>query len=244
MADSIRGLQPTLANDTTISSQIRTRPARVIGIESICVCWLAEPHEDENANHAESISRLQQIVGSVQTFSDPDELADFATAIKDQKVFVVISVACEQYIVSLLHDLSQIDSIYILCHEKTEHGKWTPQLGKVKGIYTNIEDMCKHLKYRTNQIEHSLTSISIFSSDNLKENEKIDLTNIDSSFIYSQLFKDMILETSYEQTEAALIGHFIEFCRTRYADNPTTLQIIDEFYREYYHRTPAWWYTR
>jgi hypothetical protein len=244
MAESMHELYPTSVIDRTNPSRIRTRPARVIGIENIRVCWFDESHKDESQHHAKSIFHLQQIVSSVQTFNDPDELVDFATEIKDQKLFAIIPVAFAEHIVPLFHNLPQIDSIYILCHGIIEHDKWTLQYRKVKGVYTNIEDICKHLKSHTSQTEHSLASISIFSSDTLKANDKIDLNNIDSSFMYSQLIKDMILETTYEQAETVPIGDFIEFCRKRYADNSVTLQVIEEFYREYYLRTPVWWYTR
>lgn len=244
MTESTHELYPVSVTDTTTPSRIRARPGRVIGIENICVFWLAESHKDEDQEHAESISRLHRIVGSVQTFSDPDELADFATEIKDQKLFVIISTAFAEYIVPLLHDLPQIDSIYILCHERTEHDQWTLQYRKVKGVYTNIEDICEHLKNHTSRAEHSLASISIFSSAILEAHDKVDLNNIDSSFMYSQLIKDMTLEIPSEQIETVLLGHFIEFCRTRYATNSVTLQVIEEFYREYYIRTPVWWYTR
>jgi len=159
----------TSVTSTANSSRFHARSARVIGIENTCICWLVELHKSTSENHAESVSHLQQIANSVKIFNDLDELVDFATEIHDQKLFTIIPMVFIENIVSL-HDILQIDSIYILNEENIGLEKSIRQHTKFKGIYTNMIDICEHLKYRANQAEQSLVSISIFSSDTLDLN--------------------------------------------------------------------------
>lgn len=244
MAMSTREPDSTSIVSTISSSRVHALSARIMEIENICVCWLVKWHNGESSDHIKSISCLQQIVNSVQIFRNADELVDFASEIKGQKLFAIVPVDFAQCIFLPLHHLPQIDSIYILCHEKIEQEQWMLQYRKFKGVYTTIEGICEHLKHHASQMEHSLASISIFDPNTLEAKDKIHLNNIDSSFMYSQLIKDMILETPYDESETALLGNFTEFCRTRYAANAVTLQIIEKFHREYYLHTPVWWYTR
>jgi hypothetical protein len=244
MAESINAQNPKSSTGRENISQISSRPTRAVGIVDIYVGWLAEPNEDANQELPDSILQLYEVTSFVQTFSDPNELVDFATNMKDEKLFVIISASFTEYTIPFLNDLPQIDSIYILCYETIENKEWVTQYQKVKGVYTDITSLCEYLKRHVSEREHSLTSISIFSSAVFEASDKVDLNRIDSSFMYSQLIKEMILEIPYERTETVLHGHFIEFCRTQYADNPATQKVIEEFNREYYLRTPVWWYTR
>jgi hypothetical protein len=59
--------------------------------------------------------------------------------------------------------------------------------------------------------------------------------------MYSQLFKEMLLEMNYdEQTKT----QFVKFCRDEYADNNATLNAVNDFDRDYYLYSPIWWYTK
>ena len=112
---------------------------------------------------------------------------------------------------------------------------------KVKGIYTDLTLLCEHLKRDIKQIEYNLTSISILSSAILETSEKVELNQLEPSFMYSQLFKEMVLEIPQHQTDVRLHDEFVKYCRDKYADNNVTLKVIDEFYRDYYIHTPVWW---
>jgi hypothetical protein len=229
---------------STTSSQSRAHLTCRKVIENCIVCWLDESIEDESRNLVDPISYLDQIGISIEIFSDPDEFVDFATNIKDEKLFIILSDLVVECIVPLLQNMSQIVSIYILCHCKTQHKEHTAKQRKVKGIYTDLTLLCEHLKRDTKQTENNLTSISIISSSLLKTSEKVELNQLEPSFMYSQLFKEMVLEVPLYQADIRLHDEFVKFCRDKYADNAVTLKIIDEFRQDYYIHTPVWWYTR
>ena len=129
--------------------------------------------------------------------------------------------------------IPQIVFIYILCYGKTQYKEQTTNQQKVKGIYTDLTLLCEHLKRDIKQIEYNLTSISILSSAILETSEKVELNQLEPSFMYSQLFKEMVLEIPQNQTDVRLHDEFVKYCRDKYADNNVTLKVIDEFYRDY-----------
>ncbi|CAF4159721.1 unnamed protein product, partial [Rotaria sordida] len=63
---------------------------------------------------------------------------------------------------------------------------------------------------------------------------------IDQSFMYTQLLKDIVFEFRYDEQ---LLKVLIAFCRTQYTGNSHELNTIDKFEQEYELHSPVWWYT-
>lgn len=122
---------------------------------------------------------------------------------------------------------------YIFCGTPSAHADWTKQWKKIKLIHNQIERICESLVKDTIQCEYDLTPTSILSlSDSLHQ----ELNQIDQSFMYSQLLKEILLEMTYDK-EA--IDALVDFCRNNYRDNKHELEIIDEFVRDYYKYSPV-----
>jgi tetratricopeptide (TPR) repeat protein len=156
--------------------------------------------------------------------------------VKNEKVFLIMSGSIGQDFASLMGDFAQVTSIYIYCVDTSEHERWASRHEKVRGIFTRIETLSNELKVDVNLRENALTPISVISPSSTT-----DLNELDSSFMYSQLLKEILLEDEYDEQQKKKL---VDFCRPHYVENISELKKIDEFEQGYPHPSPIWWYTR
>jgi hypothetical protein len=123
-----------------------------------------------------------------------------------------------------------------LLWDKQKHQQWASNFDKIGGVFTKIEDLCKVLKVDVRQSEQDLTPMSIISSSSTT-----DLNELDPSFMYSQLLKEILLEDKSTSLEKKQL---VDFCRLHYAGNDEELKVIDEFEQKYPRPSVIWWYTR
>ncbi len=110
--------------------------------------------------------------------------------------------------------------------------KWT----KVKGVFIDISFICVQLKRDIQQCEQTLTPIGIVSASSA-----IDLHELDPSFMYSQLLKEILLKMEHSER---VKQEFVNFLRVWYHENHAQLHTIDKFERDYDRSSPIWWYTK
>ncbi|CAF1145136.1 unnamed protein product [Rotaria sordida] len=145
---------------------------------------------------------------------------------------MIVSNTLGQSTVPRIHHMSQLDSLYVLQQNKSEHTQWTQEWAKVKGIFTSIDAIYDIVKHDAERWEHDFISISVTGAD---------LTGLDSSFMYTQLFKETLLEMEYKDKEKRELA---EHCRILYSTDTKQLPIINEFEQDYDKHTPIWWYSR
>ncbi|CAF5019238.1 unnamed protein product, partial [Rotaria sp. Silwood1] len=156
---------------------------------------------------------------------------------RDQYIFLIVSGTFGETLVPLVHKYVRLDSIYVFCGQPEKH-TWTKQWDKIKLVVKDIEPICHAIVSDAKQCEEDLTPTSILSAN---DSSNQDLQQVDSSFIYSQLIKDILLEVTYDERA---IGELAEFCRNNFHDNSYESKIIDEFQNDYHKHSPIWWYTR
>ncbi|CAF1045945.1 unnamed protein product [Adineta steineri] len=119
-------------------------------------------------------------------------------------------------------------------HEQSNQ-KWS----KVNGVYTDIQQICDSLKQYINQCNQDLIPMS-FVSMNHDASTYQDLDQLEPTFMYSTLLKEILLELNYSDQA---VKELTDDCREKYKDNDSQLEIIDQFEQEYHQHTPIWWYT-
>ncbi|CAF3981589.1 unnamed protein product, partial [Rotaria sp. Silwood1] len=142
-----------------------------------------------------------------------------------------------QTVVPRIHNIDQIHSIYVFCHKKEKYEEWSKDWSKIKGIYTEITPICDSAQQSARQCDEDSVVITGISS----------LNQIEPSFMYTQLFKEIILEIDFDKKKE--INNLAEYAREKYAGNDKHLQIINEFSEAYpcdseKNNKPIWWYTR
>jgi tetratricopeptide (TPR) repeat protein len=139
----------------------------------------------------------------------------------------------------LIHDIPQLKSIYVFCGvNKSKYEEWSKNYVKIKGVFTEIGLICKALKQDVHQVNQDAIAISFISASDSPGN--IQLDQLDASFMYTQLLKEIILEMNYNRTD---FEEFVNYCRAVFDDNDYVLQEIDKFQRDYNSGLAIWWYT-
>ena len=161
----------------------------------------------------------------------------FLETISNEKACMIISGSLGQHIVPQVHNMSQVDSIFIFCSDKEYHEQWITEWSKIKGIFTEILPICEALKQATQECEHNAMSISIMTTD---DGSKKNLDQLDPSFMYMQIMKEILLDIDFEQKH---FQQYIDYCRDVFKENDRELQNIKKVERQYRDKTPIWWYT-
>ena len=68
---------------------------------------------------------------------------------------------------------------------------------KIKGVFTEITPICEALKKAAQQCEHNAISISFMATSG--DVSKKNLDQLDCSFMYTQILKDILLTIKFEQ---------------------------------------------
>jgi tetratricopeptide (TPR) repeat protein len=215
------------------------RPHNAQIVQNFHLVWLdGSIDENNNDDCRNSITKLRQVINTVNTFTDVDECIDFITDIEGETIFMMVSGSFCQIIVPVVQDISLVSSVYIYCENKASYEKWAQQWSKVKGVDTDIISICGALKQAAQDCDQNSVSISFVKPTNeaLKENHD----QLDSSFMYTQILKEILLTIDFEQEH---INEFLMYCREQFIGNTSELKNVDKIEKEYRHHQPIWWYT-
>jgi tetratricopeptide (TPR) repeat protein len=208
-------------------------------VQNFRLVWLdGSIDEINNADCRNSITKLRQIVNTVNTFTDVDECIDFINDIKEEKVFMISSGALGQTTIPVVHDKPQVSVIYIFGGNKSRYQKWAKEWRKVQGVYKDITSICEVLKQAAQDCDQNSVSISFVKSTDGSSNQ--NLNQLDQSFMYTQILKEILLTIDFEQIHT---NEFLTYCREQFVGNTTELDNVDKIEKEYRHHQPIWWYT-
>ena len=178
------------------------------------------------------------MINDVQVFTESAACVDFLREVDDEKVFVIASGALGKDLVPQIHLLPQVDTIYIFCDNRERHKPWTVEWSKVKDVYTRIKDIREALQHSVKQCNQESTPMSFVSSN--AEGSAVDLDQLEPSFMYTQLFKKILLEMKHDESARK---DLVEYCRKQ-ENLSDELTLIDEFDRQYRPDKAIWWYTQ
>jgi tetratricopeptide (TPR) repeat protein len=215
------------------------RRANASMVQNVLLIWLDNNIDEEDNDCRNTIIQLRQGVNNINTFTDGDQCVNFVSKIKDNKACIIISGSLGQQIVPTVHDMSQVDSIFILSDNKKHHEEWAKDWPKIKGVFTEIKPICEGLKQAAQQCEHNAISISFISTSDA-DASKNNLDHLDCSFMYTQILKEILLSIEFEEQH---IKQFTNYCREVFASNTGDLNNFTQFEQKYREKTPIWWYT-
>ena len=239
MSKAKLGATTQTASSSTQPKDTRRRgQANVQMVQNVLLIWL-DGNIDENSSDCQNTTtHLRRAVNAVNIFTDEGECIQFLEDMANEKACMIISGALGQHIVPRVHDLYQIDSIFIFCGNKTYHEGWAKKWPKIKGVFTEIKPICNALKEAAQQCEQNAVSISIMGVDDTLPNKS--LNQLDPSFMYTQIMKEILLTIHFEQQH---IDEFIQHCRQALDGNSSQLEDVKKLSRDYRKKTPIWWYT-
>ena len=208
-------------------------------VQNFFLVWIDANIDESKADFHNSLSQLRSVVNDVSNFTQEDEAIDFFTDIQGMSGFLIATDTIGDRIVSLIHDIPWLDTIYILANDPYEHKEWVKKWAKIQDIHTNILSICNALESAAKQCDQDSIPLSFVTMTEGVSN--INLNQLEPSFMYTQLFKEILFEMNDEETAIKMLT---DYCRGFYRGNRRDLNIIDEFERTYRSKSPIWWYTR
>ncbi|CAF1438824.1 unnamed protein product [Adineta steineri] len=202
-------------------------------MQNVLLIWLDSNIDETNDDCQNTIKQLRRAINDINTFTEGDQCLEFIETIVNKKACMIISGSVGQHIVSRVHIMSQIDSIFIFCDNQNYHEQWAKEWSKIKGVFTDITSICKALKSAAHQCEQNAIPMSFVGL-----NKKLD--HLDPSFMYTQLIKEILLSIKFEQKH---IQDYINYCRDVFGDDEEEMVHIKQFEDEYPDEPPIFWYT-
>ena len=219
------------------SSNNDNSPAR--NIQNFLLVWLdANIDLANDTDSRNTITQLQKVVHTIHRFTDHNQCIAFINGITEEKVFMIISGTLGEILIPDIHDTCQLESFYIFCRNESKHKQWAKEWVKIKGIFTKIQPICEELKEAADQCDQNTISISFIATDEELSNQSLD--QINQSFIYTQVLKEILLTIEFD---AQSLENFIIYCREQFADNSIELVNITKLKEEYEEDKAIWWYT-
>jgi hypothetical protein len=200
---------------------IEDRSTNMRMMQNILLIWLDNNIDKNNTDCRNTIAQLRCSVNTTKTFTDPDQCVDFLTDIYDENIYMIISGALCQHLVPLIHPITQLQTIFIFCRNKTQLEQWAKHWPKVKGVFTDISSICEALKQAAEECEQNSIPISLVTTDDDVSKKKLD--QLDSSFMYTQILKEILLTIKFEKKHRI---EFLDYCREQFVGNDRELNNI------------------
>lgn len=127
--------------------------------------------------------------------------------------------------------MTQIDAIFIFCDGESRHKEWVKTWSKVKGIYAQIEPIRKVLGLGAKKDNQDCITMECapMRAGEVTEN---NLNQLESSFIYNQLFKNALLDIKHNREKP--VQSLVRHCEKVYYGNSDQLRLIEKFGRNYH----------
>ncbi|CAF1387930.1 unnamed protein product [Rotaria sordida] len=187
-------------------------------VQNFLLVWLDEKIDESVDDYGHSIKQLRRTVNKIETFCETDECIEYILQLQNQKILLIISGALCETVVPRVHNMTQLYSIYVFCQKKEKYEEWAKQWSKVKGIFTEIIPVCDAVRQSARQCDEDSVQIG---------------SEIEPSFMYTQLFKEIILTIDFDKTKE--VKELVEYARKHpdYVENNAQLKLINKFGEEY-----------
>ncbi|CAF1025332.1 unnamed protein product [Adineta steineri] len=219
------------------SSNIR-QPRRHMA-QNYLLIWVDATIDQTNKDCQYTLAQLKSVANDVNLFTESDQCIQALNKVDKQQAFVITSGYLGQHLVPKIHDMPQLDAVYIFCGDKSRHQGWTHNWTKIKGVHTNIQDICQALQIAVKQCDQDAIAVSFLTVNEMASAD--NLNQLEPTFMYTQLFKEILLDMEYGDNA---IKDLVILCRELYLNNKGELKIINEFERDYDPQKAIWWYTR
>lgn len=208
-------------------------------VENTLLVWVDHTIDKSNKDFQRDLTQFQQVINQVIVCTKLDNCVDVLGSIRMEKVFVILSNVPAQDLVSTIHSMAQINSIYILHDDQVQQEQWIKEWPKIKGLYGSITSICEAIQIDKTQCNQDFISMSFIPS--ITSGSNVVLNQLDPSFMYTQLFMNTLLEMKHNEQS---LKDFVVYCGNAYADNLNTLQLINRFEHDYYSTESLFWYTQ
>ncbi|CAF1632004.1 unnamed protein product [Adineta ricciae] len=203
-------------------------------VDDYYLLWMDTMIDESNKDHQSVLEQLHSFINDIEICTNEQKCMEFINENDDRKIFLIISECLAQHLLSEIHEKSQVIGIYLLSHNRSNDEELMKKWNKIQRLYTSTTSICKMLQPVVKQYDHNSVNMSY-----IPENE--NLNQLEANFMYTQLFKEILLEIEYDEYS---IKRLATYWRELFADSKVKLNLIDEFDRLYCSEKAIEWYTR
>ncbi|CAF0812096.1 unnamed protein product [Adineta steineri] len=207
--------------------------------QNYLLIWVDANIDEGNKDCQDTLTQLKNVVNDVKLCTEPNQCIQVLNRVDKEQVFVITSSPLGKQLVPEIHDIPQLDAIYIFCDNKSRDEGWTQHWTKIKGVHTNIKEICQALQVAVKQCDQDSTAVSFLTVHEMASTD--NLNQLDPTFIYTLIFKEILLDI---ECDRKAINDLATCSREFFGGKPTELQVINEFERGYDPQKAIWWYTR
>jgi hypothetical protein len=107
-------------------------------LETFSLLWL-DAQVDSSRENQEAQKQLRNIINYLKTFDDESQCEQYISTFSPQdRVVLIVSGRLGQTIVTRIHHLRHIISIYVYCRDKQIHEQWSKHFTKVFHLISSI----------------------------------------------------------------------------------------------------------
>ncbi|CAF1448532.1 unnamed protein product [Adineta steineri] len=210
--------------------------------ESITLIWFDKSIDLNSKDIQLTKAMLKEINDYTLLFTNIDACIQYIESIKSETIFLIVSGSDAHNLLSKIHNLRQIDSIFIFCMDKLKYDKTLVEKRdyyKIIDIFTEQSSLIKSIQRTIQLVERQM---DIFSLYNKNQKSIRDLTKESASFIWHQLLKEVLQKMPSGDKNAK--QDMIEKCRLYYRGNKKELKNIEDFDKNYSINNAIQWYTK
>ncbi|CAF1409819.1 unnamed protein product [Adineta ricciae] len=198
-------------------------------MQDIPIVWL-DSSTNNSHDFYDTTTQLECILPEINTFTDNDQCVEFIVDNFDTKVYLIISESIEQFIIPCIHDIPNVDSIFIFSDSKDQYEQRIKQWIKVKGVCSDITRICRQI---TRRYESDDIPISV-----IPPGKKPD--QLDPTFMYTQIMKEILLTIEFEHKHTK---EFVDYCCHTSIDDKIDHKKVKQLEDEYDKDAAIRWYT-
>jgi hypothetical protein len=200
-----------------------------------------------NGDIHQMIGELHRTFHTLHKFGEWNACIDFITGVYEDDIIYLVTIAryMNYQLLPLFDSLNQVKVISLLCdkNDRSCYDEWKKCSCKVIIIQSGSEDSGTQIERNIRQNGNQLISFQTFSPLTSGTAHVSSLNRLDSSFMYSQLIKEMLVDAKLEYDEDYM-DIFVDACRTENQDNDAQLANITRFRDTYKEHSAVWWYTK
>jgi hypothetical protein len=230
----------TLSLNATPSTPTSPLDIEVEHLETFTLVWL-DTQIDEDEQNSSLKKRLRQYVTYLVTFDDLKSCEQWLkNRPNDDKILLLVPGELGKKIVPNIHQLTSIIGIYVFCWRPEIHTVWTSNYSKVRGVISKAGELIQQILKDQSYFENIELSKAIKIFQNRPHTCILDLDN--TSFIYYQLFLEVLISSSYFPSSASP-SELIQILRRYTSNDQEGLNLIKDFEQTYDKQKAITWLT-
>ncbi|CAF1162154.1 unnamed protein product [Didymodactylos carnosus] len=214
-----------------------------VNLETFLIVWL-DANVNTTKDNEETYNELRSSFNYIKTFDDLSTCQEYIEGVKLEKIVLIVSGGYGKDIVPHIHNLAQVNCIYVYCADKGRHEEWARSYSKVQAVIIKRKKLIENIieDQRIRNLTEDPVPMSILNQRAVsKEMTAKDISKEMGSILWFQLLVEVLLRMP---NDANAKMELLQTWRENYIGNTSELDIIDQFEHQFKQSKAVWWYTR